>query len=222
MKDLYDIYEDDYTSNNLEESLLSKTSDKIKNLNFVDAFVEWLCDTQPKDSVSKEEYIKQIIDNGDGTFDIDCRKYTSYKHSLDQIVIPKEGLPEWLEIRNIYVSHRDLYIRSWNGDLSSLNFTVFTRTNKLGNIELDGIKVSEMTVGAVKGNHMRIYAPEIQSLKLDSNCDVKELDICNCKELKSLSNIPSCCEHATLPQTLVEEVLKGCSFVGKSTKINVV
>lgn len=222
MKDLYNIYEDDCTSKKLEESLLSKTSDKIKNLNFVDVFVEWLCDTQPKDSVSKEEYIKQIIDNGDGTFDIDCRKYTSYKHSLDQLFIPKEGLPEWLEIRNIYIPHRDLYIRSWNGDLSLLNFTVYNRTNKLGNIELDGIKVSEMTLGAVKCQNMRIYAPEVQSLKLDSNCDVKELDIYNCKELKSLYKIPSCCEHAKLPQTLVEEVLKGCSFIDKSTKITVV
>lgn len=218
IKNLYDVYEDGCTS----ESLLSKTSSKIKNLNFVDAFVEWLCDTQPKDSVSKEEYTKQIIDNGDGTFDIDCKKCDSNNHRLDMLIIPKEGLPEWLEIRNIYIPYRDFYIRSLNGDLSSLNFTVYNRVNKFGNIEIDVMGMSEMSLGAVKCKNMRIYAPEIQSLKLDNKCDVKELDICNCKNLKSLFKIPSCCEHTTLPQTLVEEVLKGCSFIDKSTKINVV
>lgn len=209
----------------VEESLLTKTSTKVQNFNFIDSIAEWFVNTQGKFSNNGKEafdnYKKQIIDNGDGTYDIDTRKCDIGKYRIDVIIIPKNGFPDFIKIRNIYSNEYCFYITTYTNVLSTLDWTVYTKSDKLSDVEILSKNANDIILGPIKCRRLIVYSSTINSFEFDPDIEMEILDVSVCRQLKSMSNVPKCVKHLSLNETLVNCVLKDYGYVPNSTKIEV-
>lgn len=208
----------------VEEGLLTKTATKVKDFSIVDLFVEWLVDTQVVGSMSKEaafiNYKKQIIDNGDGTFDIDTRNCEDSKYRIYGLIIPKAGIPEWLSIRNIYMNDYCFYITTYNNNLGALDWTIYSG-NKLSDLEILCKSGDDLSLGAVKCKTLLVYAKLITEFEFAPDIEIEILNVENCSKLKSMSNIPKCVKNLVLSRNVAAETLKSYGFIPDTTNVKI-
>lgn len=207
----------------VEESILKKTSKKIQDFNIIDSIAEWFVDAaciKSRRDAALEAFKKQIIPNGDGTIDIDTRKSDDNRHKLYLIVIPKEGIPEWISIRNIYLDKYDeCLITTSNTNLRSVNWNVIGGDGKPGDVDITINSANDVYLGNLKCRLLRFIGTYVANLEFDQNIEFEELNITNMSRLEKMSNIPTCCKKVTLPELLVCEHLKNTGFIPKTTEI---
>ena len=209
----------------VEESVLTKTSDKVKNFSLKGAIANWFAENQNVMSKEKTEeiatiYEKQIIDNGDGTFDIDTSLNDQPKWGLDIIQIPKDGIPDWVKIRNIRVEYSMLGITSQTGDLRNLDWNILKGKTVTGDLDIKfWPDVTKVVIGPVRCNDIRLISNNVKRIDFDSKTVASSVDIRNCDNLESVSNIPKDAKSVSLPRKVVDTFLRNKGFVPKNCEI---
>ena len=194
----------------VDESILGSTKNKVNSTKIVMDAAEWLDNTSSWAKVKYDEVyeniLSQIIDNGDGTIDIDTTKAKKSIVSLDVIDIPADGIPDWLKIRNVIVTHTTMDIHSLTPDLSNLNWTI--KTNKgLGVIHLS-VKSSTpciLTIGPVKCEEMTLYSRKVETLHILDGAAIEELDLSMSQGLRFCTGIPKSTKYVAFKETFIQE-----------------
>lgn len=209
----------------VEESLLTKTSDKVKNFSLKGAIAYWFAENQNVRSKEKTEeiaalYETQIVDNGDGTFDIDTSLNDQPRWELDLIQIPKDGIPDWVKIRNVHVNYSQFSITSLTGNLRNLDWNILQGKTVVGDLDIkfwtDDTKV---VLGPVRCADIRLISNTAKRIDFDPKISASSVDIRNCDNLEIVSNIPKTAESVSLPRKVVDEFLRNKGFVPKSATI---
>lgn len=209
----------------VEESLLTKTSDKVKNFSLKGAIAYWFAENQNVRSKEKTEeiaalYETQIVDNGDGTFDIDTSLNDQPRWGLDLIQIPKDGIPDWVKIRNVHVNYSQFNITSLTGNLRNLDWNILQGKTVVGDLDIkfwtDDTKV---VLGPVRCADIRLISNTAKRIDFDPKISASSVDIRNCDNLEIVSNIPKTAESVSLPRKVVDEFLRNKGFVPKSATI---
>lgn len=208
----------------VEESLLDKTSDKVKNFSLKSMVAQWFAENQKINNRRKIEeviaiYETQIIDNGDGTFDIDTSLNTHKGWSLDLFNIPKEGIPEWLKIRNVKADFSKVDITSWSGDLHNLNWRFLNGRTVEADVDLRFWTKDNIVLGPIKCGGLQVYSSQSNCLEIDPGAVVNECKLKYCQNLRYVNGIPKGCVSVSLPDLVIEEFLKGKGLIPQSTKL---
>jgi hypothetical protein len=213
----------------IEEAILVKSSDKVKNLDTVAVVAEWFAAAHNiKDdsflNEMTEEYAKQITYNGDGTYDIDTSLATVPKWSLDLIDIPEDGIPKWLKIRNFHCDWSKAEITSKCPDLSNLNWSFFTGKSKRGSVSIKFWCEGDIKLGAIKCDEMTLFSSASTSIKFSPKTEVVVLKMRNCSGIKWCDNIPKTIKRVELPGSLVANYIKekGLIPMGASVEISMI
>jgi hypothetical protein len=209
----------------IDESILGNTSDKVKRFSVKQAIAQWFAENQNIKSKDKTEeiaaiYEKQIIDNGDGTFDIDTTLNDQKKWSLDIIQIPKEGIPDWLKIRNVRLDFSVLNITSLTGDLRNFDWNISLGKTVAGVLDIKFWTTDvNISIGPVSCGEIRLISNNAKSIDFDPKINATSVNIKNCEKLEYVSNIPKTAVSVSLPRNVVNEYLKNKGFVPKGATI---
>ena len=209
----------------VEESILDKTSKRVKEIDFKKDIAWWFATNQNVNSKEKTEeiaaiYETQIVDNGDGTYDIDTSLNTQKRWGLDLIQIPKEGIPDWFKIRNVHLDFSKADITSLTGDLRNLDWRFFNGKTKDGDLDIKfWTSDVNITLGPVRCGDIRIVSNRASSLDFDPKTIASSVDIKNCEELEYVSNIPKNAVSVSLPRKVVNEYPKYKGFCPKGAAI---
>jgi hypothetical protein len=210
----------------VDESILGSTKGKVSNTKTVLDAAEWLTNTSSWSKVKCDDVyqsiLSQIIDNGDGTIDIDTTKAKKSIISLDVLEIPAEGIPDWLKIRNVIVGHTTMDIHSLTPELSNLNWTI--KTNKgLGVMHL-AVKSSTpciLTVGPVKCEEMTIFSRKAETLHILDGAAIEELNLSNCQGLRFCTGIPKNTKYTSFTESFIQEFCQDKKLVPKGCIVQI-
>lgn len=210
----------------VEESLLTKTSDKVKNFSLKGAIAYWFAENQNVRSKEKTEeiaaiYETQIIDNGDGTFDIDTSLNDQPRWGLDIINIPKDGIPDWVKIRNVHVNYSQFGITSLTGNLRNLDWNILNGRTVPGDLDIRlwNLGDTKVVLGPVSCCNIRLISNTVKRIDFDPKTTASMVDIRSCDNLEIVSNIPKTAESVSLPRKVVDEFLRNKGFVPKGAAI---
>lgn len=208
----------------VEESLLDKTSDKVKNFSLKSMVAHWFAENQKINNQRKIDevvaiYETQLIDNGDGTFDIDTSLNTHKGWSLDLFNIPKEGIPEWLKIRNVKADFSKVDITSWTGDLHNLNWRFLNGRTVDADVDIRFWTKDRIVLGPIRCAGLQVYSSQSKHLDIHSGAVVNECELKYCQNLKYVSGIPKGCVSVSLPDLVIEEFLKDNGLIPLSSKL---
>lgn len=209
----------------VEESLLTKTKDKVKDFSLKGAIANWFAENQIVRTKEKTEeiaaiYETQIIDNGDGTFDIDTSYNRQPRWGLDLIMIPKDGIPDWVKIRNVRVDYSLFGITSQTGDLRNLDWNILNGKTVAADIDIKfWTDDSKVVLGPVRCRDIRLIGNTVERIDFDPKIVAKNVDIRNCDNLEVVSNIPKNAESVSLPRKLVDKFIKDKGLVPKGAVI---
>lgn len=209
----------------VEESLLTKTSDKVKNFNLKSMVANWFAECQNINNPAKVAeiaaiYETQLIDNGDGTFDIDTFLNTNNGWSLDLFNIPKDGIPEWIKIRNVTTGLNHVDITSWTGNLHNFNWRFKRGRNTDVDVKIKFWTNDNITLGPIRCAGLQIYTTQSKRLDIDPGVVATVCELNQCQGLKYVSGIPKGCVGVSLPDLVIEEFLKDKGFIPKMAKLN--
>lgn len=207
-----------------ESSILGKTSERVKEVNIKSDVARWFAESQNINNPTKvleiaAIYETQLIDNGDGTFDIDTSLNTNKGWSLDLFNIPKEGIPEWLKIRNVKVDFHKVSITSWTGDLHNLNWRFLGGRTVDTDVDIRFSTNDNLVLGPIRCAALHIFNAQSKQLDIDDGVVVTECALRYCQNLKYVSGIPKGCKSVSLPDPVIEEFLKDNGLIPKTAKL---
>lgn len=205
MKDLYNIYED------ISEGLLSDIDTTLSEGGIITEFADWFVDSFigdfPKYKKDKTKYLNVFVQclstEDNNTIIIDLEKLDDL---LDSTFDFFDGTTMYIttpmpsNIKEVKVYNAGtFYINSYIGDISSFNVKVYNDKGKYyGDLRTSfKLKCKDIKFGTIECSELKISSIKAETVYLEKNSIILEIDVASCNSLKEIYNGESALSNIT-------------------------
>lgn len=196
MKDLYNIYED------ISEGLLSDIDTTLSEGGIITEFADWFVEAfigdYPKYQKDKTKYLNVFVQclstEGNNTIIIDLEKLddlldSSFGFFDGTSMFISTPMPSNIKEVKVY-NTSNFYINSYIGDISSFNIKVYEdEGNYYGDLRTSfKLKCKDIKFGTIECSELRISSIKAETVYLEKNSLILEIDVSSCNSLKEIYN----------------------------------
>ena len=176
-----------------------------------------------KEQVMSAVFNAITLDNVGFSLDIKAFEESSNYGQLDFLYVPKQGLPDWFKLNNVYNAKGGYSICTHTGDLSNLNLTVWADDGKSYADLSVSCKIKtvgeSLTLGKIECYRFMVNAPSIESISFDKDSIMIGAQFGRCSKLQNIYGFIGHADSVVFPKNFVKSYMAQHGLVGWGTNV---